>query len=38
MEKAVRQIIERHREMDEKEKDKGMVKQEAKYVETIKGK
>jgi len=38
MEKAVRQIAQRHRETDAKEKDKGIVEQEAKYVETIKSK
>ena len=38
MEKAVRQIIGRHREMDKKEKDKGTIEQEEKYVSTIKGK
>src|SRR3972149_2096688 len=38
MEQAVRQILKRHRETDVKEKDKGIVEQETKYVETIKGK
>jgi len=38
MEQAVRQIVKRHREIDAKEKDKGIVEQEAKYVETIKKK
>jgi transposase len=38
MEKAVRQIIGRHREMDKREKDKGIVEQEEKYVATIKSK
>jgi len=35
MEKAVRQIIGRHREMDVKEKDKGIIEQEEKYVATM---
>jgi hypothetical protein len=38
MEKAVRQIIGRHREMDKREKDKGLIEQEEKYVETIRHK
>jgi transposase len=38
MEKAVRQIIGRHREMDKREKDKGIIEQEAKYVKTMKEK
>ena len=38
MEKAIRQILTRHREMDIKEKDNGIVEQEEKYVETIKNK
>jgi len=38
MEKAVRQIIGRHREMDKKEKDKGIIEQEEKYVKTMKEK
>jgi transposase len=38
MEKAVRQIIGRHREMDKREKDKGIIEQETKYVETIQNK
>ncbi len=38
MEKAIRQIIGRHREMDAKEKDKGIIEQEEKYVETMKKK
>ena len=36
MEQAVRDIMKRHREADVKEKDKGQVEHEAKYVETIK--
>src|SRR4030042_6629171 len=35
MEEAVRQIVKRHREVDAKEKDKGTVEQEVRYVETI---
>ena len=38
MEQAIKQILTRHHEMDIKEKDKGIVEQEAKYVETIKSK
>ncbi|MFZ5985983.1 MAG: IS1182 family transposase [Bacillota bacterium] len=38
MEKAIKQIIGRHREMDIKEKDKEIIEQEEKYVETIKSK
>jgi len=38
MEQVVRDIMKRHRETDVKEKDKGIVEQEAKYVETIKSK
>ena len=38
MEKAVRQIIGRHREMDMKEKDKGIIEQEEKYIKTMKEK
>ena len=38
MEKAIKQILARHRELDIKEKDKGIVEQEEKYVETIKSK
>lgn len=38
MEQAVRQIIKRHREVDAKEKDKGTVEQEERYVETIRKK
>jgi len=38
MEQAIKQILTRHREMDVKEKDKGIVEQEEKYVETIKSK
>jgi transposase len=38
MEQAIKQILTRHREMDVKEKDKGIIEQETKYVETIKSK
>lgn len=38
MERAIKQILARHREMDIEEKDKGMIEQEEKYVETIKKK
>ena len=38
MEQAVRQIIKRHREVDDREKDKGTVEQEERYIETIKKK
>jgi len=38
MEQAIRQIVKRHREIDVKEQDKGIVDQEEKYVETIKKK
>jgi len=38
MEKAVRQIINRHRQMDVNEADRGMIDQEEQYVETIKTK
>jgi transposase len=38
MEKAVRQIMKRHREMDETETNREIVKQEEQYVETIKKK
>jgi len=38
MEKAIKRILTRHREMDIREKDKGIEEQEEKYVETIKSK
>src|SRR4030043_267504 len=38
MEKAIKQILARHREMDIKEKDKEIIEQEEKYIETIKSK
>ncbi len=38
MEQAIKQILTRHRETDAKEKDKGIIEQEEKYIETIKSK
>jgi len=38
MEKAIRQIVKRHREMDVKEADKGMIEQEEQYIDTLKKK
>ncbi len=38
MEQVINQILTRHREMDVKEKDKGIIKQEEEYIETIKKK
>lgn len=38
MEQAVRQIMKRHRETDAKEKDRGIVEQEERYIETIRNK
>jgi transposase len=38
MEKAIRQIVKRHREVDVREGDKGIVEQEERYVETLRGK
>ena len=38
MEKAIRQIVKRHREVDEREADRGGIEQEEKYVETLRGK
>jgi len=38
MEKAIRQIIKRHREMDVKEADRGAVEQEEQYIDTLKRK
>ena len=38
MEKAIRQIVKRHREMDVKEKDKGIIEQEQRYVNTLREK
>jgi len=38
MEKAIRQILKRHREVDEREADRGAVKQEEQYIDTLKKK
>ena len=38
MEKAIRQIVKRHREVDVREADKGVIEQEEQYVETLRGK
>ena len=38
MEKAIRQIVKRHREVDGREADRGVVEQEEQYVETLRGK
>jgi transposase len=38
MEKVVRQIIKRHREMDASEKDNEVIEQEGKYVDTLRSK
>ena len=38
MEQAIKQILARHREMDIKEEDRGIIEQEEKYIETIKKK
>jgi transposase len=38
MEKAIRQIVRRHREVDVREVDRGVVEQEEQYVETLRGK
>jgi transposase len=38
MEKAIRQIVERHREVDVTEADRGVVEQEEQYVETLRRK
>ena len=38
MEKAVRRIMGRHREIDKKEKDRGIIEQEEKYVTTMREK
>jgi transposase len=35
MEKAIRQIMKRHREVDEREVDRGVMEQEEQYVETL---
>ena len=38
MEKVIRQIVKRHREVDAKEEDKVVVEQEKQYMETLRGK
>jgi transposase len=38
MEKAIRQIVRRHREVDVTEEDRGVIEQEEQYVETLRGK
>lgn len=38
MEKAIRQILKRHREVDDKEKDRGVLEEEEQYVETLREK
>jgi transposase len=38
MEKAIRQIVKRHREVDVREADGGVMEQEEQYVETLRGK
>ncbi len=38
MEKAIRQIVKRHREVDVREADRGVIEQEERYVETLRGK
>jgi transposase len=38
MEKVIRQIVKRHREVDARESDKVIVEQEEQYVETLRGK
>jgi len=38
MEKAIRQMVGRHREVDVKEADKGLIEQEEQYIETLKKK
>jgi len=38
MEKAIRQIVKRHREVDVRESDRGVVEQEGQYVETLRRK
>ncbi len=38
MEKAIRQILKRHREVDDKEAERGVIEQEEQYVETLRGK
>jgi transposase len=38
MEKAIRQIVKRHREEDEREADRGVIEQEEQYIDTLKKK
>ncbi len=38
MEKAIRQIVKRHRDVDGREADKALVEQEEQYVETLRRK
>jgi transposase len=38
MEKVIRQIVKRHREVDVREADRGVIEQEEQYVETLRGK
>jgi hypothetical protein len=38
MEKAIRQIVRRHREEDERETDRGVIEQEEQYIDTLKKK
>jgi hypothetical protein len=38
MERAIRQILKRHREMDVKEADRGVINQEEQYIDTLKKK
>jgi len=38
MEKAIRQIVRRHREEDEREADRGVIEQEEQYIDTLKKK
>jgi len=38
MEKAIGQIVKRHREVDVREADRGLIEQEEQYVETLRGK
>ncbi len=38
MEKVIRQIVKRHREVDDREADSAVVEQEGQYVETLRGK
>jgi hypothetical protein len=38
MEKAIRQIVRRHRDADVREAERGVIEQEEQYVETLRGK